>query len=158
MEIYRPFSDKNKKAAEKFLSGFSLTLENLSEPQKKSLMKYIKRKSFLKWDVLVNAICIISIMALSFYYFPKFLSSACDLIPKFVKVNDNNGEMYIKLYKTAQESLRFYIKAGFYLGIWFSSYIFVSISLIIAELIDLRTQKKIFEAFLPLVKTKPSLN
>jgi hypothetical protein len=157
MEIYRPFSEKTRKAAEKFLSKFSLTLENLTEQQKKSLMNYIKRKRFLKWDVPITALCIISILALSIYYYPKFLSSAGGLIPKFVKVNNNGNQSYVELDKDTRENLKSDIvlsaKAGFYLGLWFSSYIFISISIIIAELIDLRNQKKIFHAFLPSIKT-----
>ncbi len=160
MGISRPFSEKTRKAAEKFLSKFSLTLENLTEQQKKSFMNYIKRKRFFKWGVLVNALGIIWIMALSLYYFPKFLSFAGDFVPRCVEVNENGSQRNVELNKDTRENLKSDIilstKAGFYMGIWFSFCIFVPILTIIAVLFDLRNQKKIFQTFLPSVKTKTS--
>ena len=99
-------------------------------------------------------------MALSLYYFPKFLSYAGDFVPRCVEVNENGSQRNVELNKDTRENLKSDIilstKAGFYLGIWFSSCVFVPMLSIIAELFDLRTQKKIFEAFLPSIQASNS--
>lgn len=156
MKNPKPVSEKTIQKANKFLGEYNLTAEQLTKPQKESLIKYIREKRVQKWNVLIAVVFIIFYVAVSFYYVPLLKSLVGNFAPDFVKVSDDGRERYIQLGEMEKEHAVSYgwmcAIMGFALG-GFTAFMFLgAANIMVSSISHLRDKKKIFEAFLPSIK------
>jgi hypothetical protein len=85
----KPVSEKTMQKANKFLGEYNLTAEQLTKPQKESLIKYIREKRVMKWNVLTAVVLIILYVAVTPYYIPLLKSLVGNFAPDSVKVSDD---------------------------------------------------------------------
>lgn len=157
MKKSRPVSEKIRKMAEKFLSEFNLTFENLSEPQKDCLLRFIKDKIMLRYSVLISVVCIIFIIVSSFNLNSTLKFNVKTVAPNSVGVSVNGKISQIQLDQDGKEAVINYGMTCSIIGfVWGSIvYLLVTITIILTVVFvcNLRERKRMFESFLPSAKT-----
>jgi hypothetical protein len=137
----KQYSESKIKTAQKFLSKYNLTINDLTEQQKKIVVgyTYVKKYFSLFLILLMLSAIVFSIGAfISFQSVKYFIGVNCDL--SAIKDND---------------ALRSFGKACFGLGFGFCLYSSVACLMLIYAIINsivLRTKSKILTAFLPTLK------
>jgi hypothetical protein len=152
----KKISPRVNKAAEEYLAGKDLNIEQLTNQQQQCLLKYIKTKRVAKWLLPVECLLVLGIILLTLNTAPIFAKLASMFMLDAVSVEGHDGTMeYVRISEEDREVIQHYgLMCAIYGGVSAAAATMVMSMLldVIGRILALRDTGKIFDVFLPAVK------
>jgi hypothetical protein len=137
------YSKTVQSAANRFLSDYHLTLEQLTEAQQKQVVIYIRAKTWWPWLLLVF---LAAMIVFGYGVLVKYIQMQ-EFIGKVVVLSNSGTEI------NWQKISGFSLEQGFIIGVYALTTVYM-ILLTLFVPINIRGQKRLLDAFLPSLATK----
>jgi hypothetical protein len=137
------YSASVQSAANRFLAGYNLTLEKLTEPQQKQVVIYIRAIRWWPWLLL----CFLAIMLVFGYGVMAQYNQMQDFIGKAVIISNSGTEI------DWQKISRFSLEHGFITGVYALTAVYMVLLTIFVPM-NIHSQKRLLDAFLQALAPK----
>jgi hypothetical protein len=138
------YSEVTQAAANRFLLEYHLTLEQLTEPQQKQVVGYLRAKKWWPWTMIVF---LAAMIVFGYGVWVKY-NQMQEFVGKAVVLSNSGTE--IDLQKVSGFSL----EQGFNIGVLAVTAVYMILFVIFVP-INIRGQKRALDAFLPSITSKP---
>jgi hypothetical protein len=138
------YSQSAGAAANRFLLEYHLTLEQLTEPQQKQVVGYLRAKKWWPWTMIVF---LAAMIVFGYGVWVKY-NQMQEFVGKAVVLSNSGTE--IDLQKVSGFSL----EQGFNIGVLAVTAVYMILFVIFVP-INIRGQKRALDAFLPSITSKP---
>jgi hypothetical protein len=137
------YSNVTQAAANRFLAEYHLTLEQLTDPQQKQVVGYLRARKWWPWTLIVF---LAAMIIFGYGVWVKY-NQMQEFVGKAVVLSNSGTE--IDLQKVSGFSL----EQGFNIGVLALSVVYMMLYVIFVP-VNIRGQKRSLDAFLPSITSK----
>lgn len=137
------YSNAVVSAANRFLTGYNLTLEQLTEAQQKQVVIYIRAKTWWPWLLLI----FLGAMLVFGYGVMMQYNQLQDFVGKAIVLSGSGTDI------DWQKVSRFSLEHGFITGVYAVTAVYMILLTIFVPM-NMHAQKRLLDAFLPAIASK----